>query len=353
MENVVITSLCHALDYIAEEAKSHVIFQDPSDADAIALWIGSSYLLDQWSLFPKLLINSPERECGKSTALQVVEAFVRNGRIASSITPSAVYRFIESCAPTLLIDEADRSLRGNEELNAIINAGHTRRTATKMLSGKGADGDWTPLEFSLWCPQVIAGIGEFEDTLMSRSIVIGLRRKLTNEQVRRMHIRYFEDQDFVRKFLIEWSEGASPDRTLVTLPQGVGNRMQDNWEPLFRVAAMAGDTWVERALNAINVIEVQRKSDKVGSSGSELLADIREILKNEIAPEVQSNALLRELLYHRDSDWNTANHGRPINGKWLAKTLKLYGVRPQRRTEYNVYLLADFEEAFKRYLPTS
>lgn len=351
MEHGVIESLCHALDYIAEEAKGHVIFQDPSDADAIALWVASSYLLDQWVLFPKLLINSPERECGKSTALQIVEAFVRNGRIASSITPSAVYRFIESCAPTLLIDEADRSLRGNEELNGIINAGHTRRTATKMLSVKGEDGEWKPVELSLWCPQVIAGIGEFEDTLMSRSIVIGLRRKLTSEQVRRMHIRYFEEQDFVRKFLFEWSEGALPSTAELVLPPQAGNRMQDNWEPLFRVASMAGGTWDTRALRAFDVIEVQRKSDKVTSSGSELLADIREILKDEIAPEVASNALLGKLLDHHDSDWMAANQGRSITGKWLAKTLKLYGVRPQRRAACNVYLLADLEEAFKRYLP--
>jgi hypothetical protein len=346
-----IESLCHALDYMADEAKGHVIFQDPSDADAIALWVASSYLLDHWSLFPKLLLNSPERECGKSTALQIVEAFSRNGRIASSITPSAVYRFIESCAPTLLIDEADRSLRGKEELNAIINAGHTRRTATKMLSVKGKDGGWKPVELSLWCPQVIAGIGEFEDTLMSRSIVIGLRRKLTSEQVRRMHISYFEEQEIVRKFLLDWSNETTPSTSKLDLPPEAGNRMKDNWEPLFRVASMADTTWITRAFKAFEVIEVQRKPDKVTSSGSELLADIREILKDKIAPEVASNALLDKLLCHRDSDWMTAHNGRPITGKWLAKTLKLYGIRPQRRSAFNAYLLADLEEAFKRYLP--
>ncbi|WP_340299883.1 DUF3631 domain-containing protein [Roseobacter sp. HKCC-CH-9351] len=352
MKNDGIESLCHALDYIADEANSHVIFQDKSDADAIALWIASSYLLDHWLLFPKLLINSPERECGKSTALQVVEAFARNGRIASSITPSAVYRFIQSCTPTLLIDEADRSLRGNEELNGIINAGHTRRTATKMLSVKGQDAEWKPVELSLWCPQVIAGIGEFEDTLMSRSIVIGLRRKLTSEQVRRMHIGYFEGQEFIRKFLHDWSESAAPSTSQLDLPPQAGNRMQDNWEPLFRVASMAGNIWKTKALKAFDVIEVQRKPDKVTSSGSELLADIREIVKDEITPEVPSNALLDKLLYHPDNDWMAGNNGRPITGKWLAKTLRVYGVHPQRRTAHNVYLMADLEEAFKRYLPS-
>lgn len=353
MERGVITSLSHALDYIANEANGHVIFQDQSDADAIALWVASSYLLDYWPLFPKLLINSPERECGKSTALQIVEAFAKNGRIASSITPSAVYRFIANCTPTLLIDEADRSLRGNEELNAIINAGHTRRTANKILSGKSADGDWKPVEFSLWCPQVIAGIGEFQDTLMSRSIVIGLRRKLASERVRRLHIGYFEQQEFMRKFLIDWSERTTPSTCELDLPPEAGNRMKDNWEPLFRVAFMAGELWKNRALKAFEVIEVQRKSYKVISSGSELLADLREILKDEVAPEVRSNDLLDKLLYHHDSDWLTANNGRSITGKWLAKALKLYGVRPQRRSSSNVYLMAEFEEAFKRYLPSS
>lgn len=187
---------------------------------------------------------------------------------------------------------------------------------------------------------------------MSRSIVIGLRRKLFSEEVMRMHIRYFEDQEFMRKFLNDWSQSAAPSAAEFDLPVQTGNRMKDNWEPLFRVASIAGETWVNRALNAFEVLEVQRKADKVTSSGSELLADIREVLRDEIAPEVPSNALLDKLLYHRDSDWITANHGRPINGKWLAKILKLYGIRPQRRTACNVYLLADFEEAFRRYLPT-
>ena len=352
MNNGEIKSLCHALDYIADEARGHVIFQDSSDADAIALWVASSYLLDHWALFPKLLINSPERECGKSTALQIVEAFARNGRIASSITPSAVYRFIASCTPTLLIDEADRSLKGNEELNAIINAGHTRRTARKMLSGKGVDGDWQPVEFSLWCPQVIAGIGEFEDTLMSRSVVIGLRRKLAAEKVRRMPISYFEEQENIRRFLRDWADSDTPSSNQITLPHEAGNRMQDNWEPLCHVAAMAGESWVERALRAFDVIEIQRKPDKVSSSGSELLIDIQEILKFQTTPEVQSKVLLDKLLSHSDSDWTSVNHGRPITSKWLAKILKLYGIRSQRRAACNVYLLADFEEAFKRYLPS-
>lgn len=351
MKNGEFESLCETLNYMVADIKAHVILQDPSDADAIALWIASSYLMDHWNLFPKLLINSPERACGKSTALQVIEAFVPNGRIASSITAAAVYRFIESCSPTLLIDEADRSLKSNEELNAIINAGHTRRTANKMLSVKTSDGDWSFAEFSLWCPQVIAGIGEFEDTLMSRSIVISLRRKLPREKTRRLFTDYFDNQDHLRHSLKVWAQQAAPLQETLELPDHASDRAKDNWEPLLWTAALAGDRWQERALEAFKVIEINRQKDKVGSLGSELLNDIKQLLLDETAPEIRSEKLLKSLLMNTSEDWNLANSGRPITSKWLANQLKLYGVRPLKRASFNVYLMADFTEAFERYLP--
>lgn len=352
MKNGEFESLCDKLDYVVADINAHVILQEPTDADAIALWIASSYLMEHWNLFPKLLINSPERACGKSTALQIIEAFVPNGRIASSITAAAVYRFIESCSPTLLIDEADRSLKSNEELNAIINAGHTRRTANKMLSVKTSDGEWGFAEFSLWCPQVIAGIGEFEDTLMSRSIVISLRRKLPKEKTRRLLIDHFDNQDHLRHSFNRWAQQAEPLQNVIELPGHASDRAKDNWEPLLWTAALAGDRWQERAIRAFKVIELDRRHDKVESFGSELLRDIKALLLNETAPEIGSEILLKSLLMHPTSDWGSANSGRPITSRWLAKHLKLYGIRPQRRSAYNVYLMADFTEAFSRYLNT-
>ena len=41
---------------------------------------------------------------------------------------------IEKYKPTLLIDEADTFLRGNEELRGVLNRGHTRSGATILHS---------------------------------------------------------------------------------------------------------------------------------------------------------------------------------------------------------------------------
>ena len=51
--------------------------------------------MDHWTRFPKLLIVSPERECGKTTALEAIEGFVFKGKMASSITAAALTRCIE------------------------------------------------------------------------------------------------------------------------------------------------------------------------------------------------------------------------------------------------------------------
>jgi hypothetical protein len=48
---------------------------------------------------------------------------------------------------------------------------------------------------------VIAGIGDFEDTLISRSISIGLRRKGINEEIIYLDDRYFDEQAEMRSAL--------------------------------------------------------------------------------------------------------------------------------------------------------
>ena len=115
-------------DQIADQLRKHVIFSDQEDSVAITLWIRGNYLVDHWDIWPTLYIFSPERECGKTTLLTVIEAFVKKGKLAGSITPSALYGIIEASQPTICIDEANRLLNQNDDLNCIINSGYTRRT---------------------------------------------------------------------------------------------------------------------------------------------------------------------------------------------------------------------------------
>ena len=273
--------------------------------------------------------------------------------MASSITAAALTRSIQKDAPTLLIDEADLTLQDNKQLQAIINAGHTRRSAVRILSDEAAGKKWEPKEMSLWCPQVIAGIGDFEDTLISRSISIGLRRKGINEEIIYLDDRYFDEQAEMRSALENWSNTIDPKVLLRVppVPDGVGNRMRDNWLPLLQIAQLAGVSWLEKCNDAIQELEMKRKAETSALTVNDLLMDLREVLSTFTGPEIGSNELLQLLLFQSDGDWHSANNGRTITSKWLAVKLRPYGIMAQRRSKCNVYMLADFEDAFKRYLP--
>ena len=81
-----------------------------------------------------IYVTSPEPMCGKSTVMKLLKVFCHRAEMVSKITPAAIYRLIERDQPTLLFDEADRFLRGNNELNGIINAGHARFDATVIIN---------------------------------------------------------------------------------------------------------------------------------------------------------------------------------------------------------------------------
>src|SRR3954464_13802467 len=80
----------------------------------------------------------------------------------------AVYRAIEEKQPTLLIDEADTFLQGNDELRGILNSGYTRKTAfvvrvapqrqvdspSLIVDGQAKTKGSRLVRFSCWCPKV-------------------------------------------------------------------------------------------------------------------------------------------------------------------------------------------------------
>ena len=111
-----------------------------------------------------------------------------------------------------------------------MNAGHTRRTATKLLTEAKKDGGFEVKQFSLWSAQVIAGIGRQADTLLSRSIKILLRRKTLDEKIHRMTYTHHDDRKHVRESLSQWANEKAeyiseiPEKT----PEGASDHQKDS-----------------------------------------------------------------------------------------------------------------------------
>jgi hypothetical protein len=64
-------SLAEVLSEMHGLLTKHVIMQGGA-ADAVVLWVVHTYVMDAWQITPFLLINSPVKQCGKSTLLEVL-----------------------------------------------------------------------------------------------------------------------------------------------------------------------------------------------------------------------------------------------------------------------------------------
>src|SRR5690349_19629567 len=120
IENVNGASLLNELESLLTR---FVILPDFA-AETLALWILHTYAFELRDVSTYLGVESPEKRCGKTTLLSILSRLANRPVAAANISPSAFFRVIEEMRPTLLIDEADTILRGNDELRGILNAGY-------------------------------------------------------------------------------------------------------------------------------------------------------------------------------------------------------------------------------------
>ncbi len=203
-------------------------------ADATALWIVHTYLMDTFNTLPKLAITSPEKQCGKTTLLDVLGLVTRRPLPTASVTPAAVFRVIEKARPTLLIDEADTFLKNdNVELRGILNSSH-RRWSAYVLRTVGDDHE--PRQFSTWAAVAIAIIGRLPATLEDRSIPVPLRRRRPDERIVPFNQAQADDLRQLARMAVRWCKDNADaiGRAAPSMPEGIHNRQAENWSRSWR-----------------------------------------------------------------------------------------------------------------------
>jgi putative DNA primase/helicase len=90
-------------------------------------------------------------------------------------------------------------------------------------------------------------------------------------------------------------------------------------------------------------------------AGLVLLGDIRELFEQRDEPHLTSADIVEHLVGLENRKWAELNNGKPLTKNRLAALLKQFevtpsGVRVGDRTPKG-YALADFTDAFSRYLP--
>jgi len=347
------TDLGNALDQLTASFSAHCVLP-PLAAETCALWCAFTWAHEEAQTSPILLISSPEKRCGKTTLLRVVEHFVRRPLAASSVTPAAVFRTIEMEMRTLLMDEADTYVHRSEDWRSIINGGHTR-DAAKVLRCDGKL--YMPKEFSTWAPKVLSMIGKPPETILDRSIVIRLERKRVGETVKKLRR---QDRARLHQLRDKLEQAIKPHLVALRdavpfLPAALNDRAGDSWEPLLAIADLADGHWPQTARRAASLISGDSVDDD--SEGVELLSNIREVLGELTEDRIFSTDLVEALSGRKDWRWSRYVDGHALSEKQLAVRLSVFDIHskyiligPEVKRGYLVEI---FDEVFDRYLPPS
>jgi hypothetical protein len=270
-------------------------------------------------------------------------------------TPAYLFRKVAdpNGAPTILFDEIDTvfgpKAKDNEDIRGMLNAGHRKgaKAGRCVIKGKIVETE----ELDAYCPVALAGLDDLPDTIMTRSVVVRMRRRAPNEVVEPWRRRINGPQgETLSGELKTWASQNSQFITWPEMPEGVEDRNADVWEALLAVADLAGGDWPQRGREA--AVKLVSSTTRGQSIGVMLLRDLRAVFKGRA--EVATDELLRELLTLDESPWNDLR-GAPLDSLGLARMLGKYDVHPGRirigGIQVRGYRAAHLADSWTRYLP--
>jgi Protein of unknown function (DUF3631) len=274
------------LDELLDVLTRYVVFADRHAPVAVALWIAATHALPAFECAPRLVITSPEKRCGKSRLLDIISGTCHRPLVSVNATVAAIFRSIgDQHPPTLIIDEADtifgtkKAAEQNEDLRALLNAGHQRgRPALRCVGPLQV-----PTEFSTFSMAALAGIGAMPDTITDRAVNITQRRRAGEETVSQFRSRRDGPVlEHVRGLLGLWAADHIDDLSKAEPVMPVEDRAADTWEPLISVADAAGGRWPTTARAACKaLVDAADSADEDKSLSVKLLVDIRQIFADK------------------------------------------------------------------------
>ncbi len=358
------------LDAAREFIGRFCVFPSTECVDAVALWAAHAHMAEHFHTSPRLAMLSPEPGSGKTRVLEVLDLLTPDSMLMLSPSVAAIFRKLAVTQVTLLFDECDAifAKRGddgqNEDLRALINSGYRRGASIPRCVGPKHDVE----DFKVYAATALAGLGDLPDTIMSRSIVVRMRKRSAGERVEAFRFRVHEDPGHaLRDRLARWASavGAVAGAAWPELPTGVEDRKAEIWEPLIAIADQAGGHWPVSARQACVAFCSATDSHRA-SLGVRLLDDLRTIFAD--AESLATSTILSRLCgtepYSQDGDgtpvyvpddapWSELR-GKPLDARGLARLLHRYGVTAtkikDRGKPLQGYRREDLWDAWMRYL---
>lgn len=318
------------LDSVHDFLGRFIIYPSEDAHIAHTLWCQHAHLMGAWESTPRLAFLSPEPASGKTRALEITETIVPRPVEAINATPVYMFRKVSDPKglPTILYDEIDTLFgpraKDNEDIRGILNAGHRRGAIAGRCVVKGKTIETE--ELPAFCAVALAGLGNLPDTILTRSVVIRMRRRAPRERVEPYRRRVHAQEGYaLRDQMAVWASEAIDKVTNAwpKMPEGIEDRNADVWEALLAVADAAGGDWPRKARVAAVTLVTDIKQN-TPSLGVKLLADLSEIFGERVAMSTES--ILTALHDMDEAPWADLK-GKPLDARRLANFLRSYDVR--------------------------
>lgn len=317
--------------------EEYVDFRDEGTSDVLALWVMGTYLYPLFEAFPYIAIQGPKGS-GKTKTLTLLEKMAFNARLASSLSPAALFRVVQATRGVLCVDEAERLSDSRDpvasDLRLLLNAGYKRGSPAMRCEGD----DYHVAEFEVYGPKVIASIRGLEDVLESRCIRINMLRT-TGPKGNRVVSEIGEDWAEARHrlycFALQHFPGIREAYLRGDSANGLNNRQGELWRPLLALAAYLEEQGATGLLQRIQEYAWQM----AGQAEEEGLDDERRALllalyrltggsHCEVTPK-EIKAAMADFL----EDEGQAG----VKTVWIGYRMKEFGFRRQRRQRGSIY----------------
>lgn len=329
---------------------------------AHALWIAHTYCVMSFDSSPRLAFLSNDPACGKTRAMEITAALVCRPDSSISISPAALFRALSDAEtkPTILIDEADTIFNkhgsaGTEQLRAVINAGHRKGASVPRIDTSSKKN--VREVFPVYCAMALAGLYDLPLTVMSRSVVIRMKRRRQDQKIEGYRRRRVEPEtQALTNRLAAFAESIKDvvGDYYPELPESITDRDADVWECLIAIADRIGGKWPQLARDAA-VSLTEKAKDKTASLGIKLLGDIMQVWGDDLAI-ITTTELLTRLNDLESSPWSNYK-GEGLKAQTLSNKLSLYDIKPGQHRINGIenpvrgYIRQDFADAWARYLP--
>ena len=330
----------------------------------LALFILITWTFELFDTCPYLSVESPLPECGKSTVLRLINAVCARGEISTSLTEAVLFRLVDECQPTFLIDEAE-TLEGKSEraegLRAIAHEGYKRGGSVARVEGE----DRHIRRFNVYCPKVFSAIGGLTGALLSRCLVIHMSRAPKDFPRKSTRLRALERDAKPLRRLLE-AYGLKAKITLTELYEAepdagywpmITDREAELWGPLLIHARVAGPDIEARLLEVIQVFTQGKREIQADDWRIARTIALRDAIQKQ--PEFSHfypADLLRELdeseawapVFAKVGDGDAGKREKAVK---VGKFLRTFRLKPKRENRGSSYSRGEAIKQLTAHIP--